>query len=406
MTRDAVPPQTAPAQPIGVVMAVTVALLVQAGVALAIFAPPVLAPAAHRTIGVEAASVGILTSVVYLFAAISALSSARPVARFGAVRASQVCLMICALGMTLMATGSLPWVLAGAVLLGLGYGPVTPSSAIMLVSTLPARYRSLGFSVKQTGVPIGAGACGLLIPLLVGLWNWQAATLVLAGICVLGAIACQPVQQRFDRASGGSGPSGAPSPMAALALVWRLPRLRELAIGSFVFAGIQMCVIAYMVVFLTEEAGLSLASAGVAMAAAMVGGVVGRIAWGWVADNLLAPRRTLALLSFGMGLTSLALAAVGPAWPFAAILVLAVLAGLSSIAWNGVYLAEVAHRAPPGMATAATGGTMFCTYAGVMTWPSVFYAVHATSGGYAASFIVVGLLGLAGAVMFVRGAAD
>ena len=390
---------------IGVVLAVSVALVVQAGVALAVFAPPVLAPAAHAAIGVDAASVGILTSIVYLFAAVSALASARPVARVGAVRASQACLLVCALGMALMASGSLPWVLAGAVLLGLGYGPVTPSSAIMLVSTLPARYRSLGFSVKQTGVPIGAGACGLLIPPLVGWWNWQVATLALAAICAAVALACQPVRARFDRMSSGSGPSTAPSPLAALALVWRLPRLRELAIGSFVFAGIQMCVIAYMVVFLTAEAGLSLALAGAAMASAMVGGVVGRIGWGWVADNLLTPRRTLAVLSFGMGLTSLALAAVGPAWPFIAVLALALAAGLSSIAWNGVYLAEVAHRAPPGLATAATGGTMFCTYAGVMIWPSVFYAVHAASGGYAASFIVVGVLGLAGAAMFTRSAA-
>ena len=396
---------SADAPRVGVATAVGVAFAVQAGVALVIFAPPVLAPAATRTMGLDPSTVGVFTSLVYLFAAIAAVSSARPVAALGALRASQVCLLLCAAGIALVATASLPLVVLGAMLLGLGYGPVTPSSAIILVSTLPARFRSLGFSVKQTGVPVGAGACGLAIPALVAAFDWQVAACALAAAAVAGAVLCQPLQRDFDEGVRGSGPSASTSPLGSLALVWRLPRLRELAIGSFVFAGIQMCVVTYLVVFLTET-GLSLAAAGLAMTCAMVGGLVGRIGWGWVADNLLAPRRTLALVSLLMGMTSLGLACVQPSWPLAAVIALSVAAGLSSIAWNGVYLAEVAHRAPPGMATAATGGTMFCTYAGVMVWPTVFYVAHAATGSYVASFVLVGLLGLAGAALFVRPSPD
>jgi MFS family permease len=393
------------ASKVGVATAVSVAFAVQAGVALVIFAPPVLAPAATRTMGLDPSTVGVFTSIVYVFAAIAALSSARPVAALGALRASQVCLLMCAAGICLVATASLPLVLLGAALLGLGYGPVTPSSAIILVSTLPARYRSLGFSVKQTGVPVGAGACGLAIPALVAAFDWQVAAYVLAATVVAGAVLCQPLQRDFDEGVRGSGPSASTSPLGSLALVWRLPRLRELAIGSFVFAGIQMCVVTYLVVFLTET-GLGLGQAGLAMTCAMVGGLVGRIGWGWVADNLLAPRRTLALVSLLMGITSLGLAAVTQSWPMLAVLALSVAAGLSSIAWNGVYLAEVAHRAPSGMATAATGGTMFCTYAGVVVWPAVFFVAHSASGSYVASFILVGVLGLAGAGMFMRRSPD
>ncbi|MCA3149650.1 MAG: MFS transporter, partial [Rhodocyclaceae bacterium] len=331
--------------------------------------------------------------------------SARPVAALGALRASQICLLLCAAGIALVATASLPLVVLGAMLLGLGYGPVTPSSAIILVSTLPARFRSLGFSVKQTGVPVGAGVCGLAIPALVAAFDWQVAAFVLAAAVVAGAVLCQPLQRDFDEGVRGSGPSASTSPLGSLALVWRLPRLRELAIGSFVFAGIQMCVVTYLVVFLTGT-GLGLAAAGLAMTCAMIGGLVGRIGWGWVADNLLAPRRTLALVSLLMGMTSLGLACVQPSWPLAAVIAMSAAAGLSSIAWNGVYLAEVAHRAPPGMATAATGGTMFCTYAGVMVWPTVFYVAHAATGSYVASFVLVGLLGLAGAALFVRPSPD
>ncbi|MFN9129446.1 MAG: MFS transporter [bacterium] len=396
---------SADAPRVGVATAVGVAFAVQAGVALVIFAPPVLAPAATRTMGLDPSTVGVFTSLVYLFAAIAAVSSARPVAALGALRASQICLLLCAAGIALVATAWLPLVVLGAVLLGLGYGPVTPSSAIILVSTLPARFRSLGFSVKQTGVPVGAGACGLAIPALVAAFDWQVAAWALAAAAVAGAVLCQPLQRDFDEGVRGSGPSASTSPLGSLALVWRLSRLRELAIGSFVFAGIQMCVVTYLVVFLTGT-GLGLAAAGLAMTCAMIGGLVGRIGWGWVADNLLAPRRTLALVSLLMGMTSLGLACVQPSWPLAAVIAMSAAAGLSSIAWNGVYLAEVAHRAPPGMATAATGGTMFCTYAGVMVWPTVFYVAHAATGSYVASFVLVGLLGLAGAALFGRPSPD
>jgi hypothetical protein len=121
-----------------------------------------------------------------------------------------------------------------------------------------------------------------------------------------------------------------------------------------------------------------------------------------VADNLLTPRRTLALISAITGFTSLAFALLSPSWPLPVVMILTFVSGLSSIAWNGVFLAEVAHRAPPGMATAATGGVMFCTYGGVMVWPATFYAVHAISGTYVVSFALVGTLGLAGMVMFLR----
>ena len=390
---------------VGVFTAVSLALAIQAGVALTIFAPSVLAPVAHRTIGVDASTVGILTSIIYLFAAFAAVSSARFVAALGAVRASQCCLLVCAGGIALVATGALPFVLLGAVLLGLGYGPVTPSAAIMLLSTVPPRYRSLGFSIKQTGVPIGAGLCGIMIPALVAAANWQVAALVLAAAAVVIAILCEPMRPRLDRGTTGSGSRASATPLAALRLVWREPRLRELAIGSFVFAGIQMCVITYMVVFLTEN-GLTLTSAGLAMSSAMVGGVIGRIGWGWVADNLLAPRRTLALISAITAVTAFGFVGVSSSWPFVAVLALAFVAGLSSIAWNGVFLAEVAHRAPTGMATAATGGVMFCTYGGVVVWPATFFAVHALTHTYAASFMLVGMLGLAGSTMFARQAHD
>jgi MFS family permease len=75
--------------------------------------------------------------------------------------------------------------------------------------------------------------------------------------------------------------------------------------------------------------------------------------------------------------------------------VLLVAFGASAIGWNGVYLAEVARRAPAGMAGAATGGTLAITFLGVVIGPVLFGALSAAAGSYRAGFLALVLPTLA-----------
>ena len=72
--------------------------------------------------------------------------------------------------------------------------------------------------------------------------------------------------------------------------------------------------------------------------------------------------------------------------------------GASATGWNGVYLAEVARRAPSGMAGIATGGTLAITFLGVVLGPPVFGALSAAFGslrvGYAALALPTAVCGL------------
>jgi MFS family permease len=61
--------------------------------------------------------------------------------------------------------------------------------------------------------------------------------------------------------------------------------------------------------------------------------------------------------------------------------------GASAIGWNGVYLAEVARRAPEGMASMATGGTLAFTFLGVVIGPPIFGALSTWFGTYRAGFM-------------------
>ena len=74
--------------------------------------------------------------------------------------------MLCLAGLLLAASAWMPLVLLGGFVVGLGYGPATPASSVILVRTAPREIFSLVFSIKQTGVPAGGVLAGLVVPVL------------------------------------------------------------------------------------------------------------------------------------------------------------------------------------------------------------------------------------------------
>ena len=153
----------------------------------------------------------------------------------------------------------------------------------------------------------------------------------------------------------------------------------------------------YLVTYLSQELAYSLVAAGLALSVAQMGGIGGRIVWGYIADRGLGANRTLAALAFVMAASSLATALLHNSMPALLVFAILLVFGASATGWNGVYLGEVARRAPPGMAGIATGGTLAITFLGVVLGPPVFGAVSAAFGsfryGYAALAIPLLLCG-------------
>ena len=103
----------------------------------------------------------------------------------------------------------------------------------------------------------------------------------------------------------------------------------------------------------------------------------------------------LLLLASMMALGALASAFLTSDTPQSVVVVILLAFGASAIGWNGVYLAEVARRAPSGMASMATGGTLAFTFLGVVVGPPLFGALSGLFGTYRAGF--VGLMVMAAA---------
>jgi MFS family permease len=386
-----------------IALPLAVTFAVQALVAFAVYCAPVMAPVAGPALGFSASAVGYYIAVTYFGSMIGSAAAGGWVARFGPIRVSQAGLALALCGLALAASGWPPLVMLGGFVVGLGYGPTTPASSVILVRSAPPSMFSLVFSIKQTGVPAGGALAGALVPVLVLAFGWQGAAVAIGIACLLLALAIGGVRERYDRELDPRAPVSLRSALAPVRLVLADPRLRQMCVTSFIYGGVQITLVTYLVTFLVESFTLTLVVAGLVMAVAQVASVIGRVLWGVLADRVLTRRAMLGLLGVGMGLSALLSLAAGPGWPTWLLLAYAAVFGATAVGWNGVFLAEVARVAPAGRTSEATGGCLFFTFLGVVVTPPIFNAVLALAGSYAVAYAVFAVPALAvGAWMLVR----
>jgi MFS family permease len=248
---------------------------------------------------------------------------------------------------------------------------------------------SLVFSIKQTGVPLGSMLAGAVVPPLALLGNWQLSLVAVAVVCLLCAWVSQSLRAELDSDRQSDVRIRWGSLVEPIRLVLAHRSLLTMASCSFMFSMVQLSLTTYLVTFLHDDLSYGLVAAGLALSVTQLGGIGGRVVWGYVADRWLGARRMLLLLASMMALGALASAFLTTDTPQAVVIAILVGFGASAIGWNGVYLAEVARRAPPGMASMATGGTLAFTFLGVVVGPPMFGALSGLFGTYRAGFLAL-----------------
>jgi len=159
---------------------VVVSLLVQALASLSAILPSVIAPELAVAHGVPGSLIGLQVSCVYIGAMSTSLIGGVLVRRFGALRCFQLSLFLAAIGSAVSAIPILLAVGVGAFFVGLGYGLTNPPSSHMLMKVTTPKNRNLVFSIKQTGVPLGGVAAGLIGPCFTLQFGWQMALIAVA----------------------------------------------------------------------------------------------------------------------------------------------------------------------------------------------------------------------------------
>jgi ACS family hexuronate transporter-like MFS transporter len=345
-----------------------------------------LAPFLVDALGLTHGQVGLIATLTYLGGCLVLVVAGRVSDRFGVRRL--FLLGPLGAGLALALAGVLPGyvgLLLGMTLYGVGNGFALPPTTRAIVEWFPTSRRGLPMGIKQVGVALAGLICGLVVPPLAGRFGWQPALGVLGVAVLVSGLAAWATYR--DRAVAHAGDA------ATRQGLWAVARERNLLLlggMTFLFAGVQLSVVGFLVLFLRERVGLGVAEAGGLLALAQGGGVAGRIGWGLVSDHFLGGRRrpVLAVIGVLAAAAALGLAAVGPQTPRLVLVPLLLTFGLSAIGWNGISMTFVAEVVGPQVSATAAGLNLTASYLGIMVCPPLFGLLVDLSGSYALAFAV------------------
>lgn len=382
------------------IVPVATMLVVQAMVSLSVLSLSVMMPAVARDLAIDPKLVGVFTAITYGVAATVALGSAGPITRLGAVRICQGALLMAAAGLALNASGYVIATVVAVAFIGVAQGPVNPASAHILTQRVPREWFSLVFSVKQTGVPLGFALAGALLPLLLELFGWRGASLIAAAAMVVAALILEILRSDLDARVVGAGPS--PGILRSIRFVAAHRQLRVLGGSALIYVVCQHTFTFYLVTYLYQYCGLSIARAGFLLFLAQMAAVAVRLILGGLGDRF--PRMwLLGWTGIAMATGAIATGLLAPDSPFWLIALVVIAYGAVAISWNGVSMAEFAHLSPPGQAAALSGVQIALAFSGAVIGPPLFGLIAAMAG-YPSAFFTVAALVLASAIWQIAAA--
>src|SRR5215467_8177937 len=268
--------------------------------------PAVLAPLVIGELHADPAWVGVYYGISAAASLVAQMGCGSFIVRYGALRMSQVALVLLGGGTAVAAEGSLPGFAGSAIIGGGGAAVSTPTSSQLLYRVSPPRLAPLIFSIKQTAVPAGLLICGL-----------RGAVLAIAAACAAFAAALQPLRTRFDDDRVPSRRFRLADFSATIASVVKAPHLRGLSLACFAFNGVQSVFTAYFVTYLVSL-GYELAAAGFLFSLVVAVAVPCRVLWGWLGSFHIPSRLVMAGLALGMAGSIVLTGLFTVVWPIAA----------------------------------------------------------------------------------------
>ncbi len=375
--------------------------LQQTFVALGRSLPAVIAPAIITDLHLAPAWIGVYFGVTAFASLVVQLGCGSFIVRYGAMRMSQIALVLLAIGTALATLGTPLTLILSAIIAGGGGAVSTPASSHLLARCASPRYLPLVFSIKQTAVPAGLLLAGILAPQLTESTGWRTTMLLSAAACVVYALMLQPLCKIFDTDRVPTRTFHLSDFRATLTSVISTPGLRALSFACLAFNGLQATVTAYFVVYLTTI-GYTPVAAGFVFSVAVGVAVPGRILWGWLGSSYVSPLVMMAGLALGMAGSVALLALCNTGWPTLVVGLIACVLSATALSWHGILLAETARAAPEDMRGSVTGGVLSFGQVGALVLPLLYSGLLNVTGSYGIGFVMCGVPALLVGVLLLR----
>jgi MFS family permease len=379
-------------------------ILLQTAAAFLLQLLPTTAPVVIQKFGWSESAIGYLMALT-MGSAVVCLQGAGSVVRgLGPVRTVQMALLIGGLGAAALAAPVWFAPVVTSLLIGLAYGPTAPAGSDILHRFSPPQHRSLVFSVKQMGVPLGAAGAGIILPWLVTGYGLTAAIACTVLVMITAAALAQPFRRLTDDERSTMLPTGLPTGLPGeetkklavvllpLRLLRQVPGLLCLASVGGCLATVQGVLNTFLMIWMVTALSLDLHTAGFGFAALQAGGIVGRLGFGWLADRVGSGVPVIRISSLGSIAALLGLSLVRPDWPFALLALFFGAVGIVVAGWNGVQLSEIARRTPAGLIGETAAGATSLVFSGLVAGPAIFGLMLARSSRFDVVFAAFALV--------------
>ncbi|MCS7235690.1 MAG: MFS transporter [Armatimonadota bacterium] len=388
------------------------ATLQQAGLTFVRFGLPALVPFVRADLRLSLAEAGVVLGAFDLGALVAFYATGLATERAGERRVMAAGAVATGLLAALGALApSAAWLAAALALAGAGFPSSQVAGSHAVMAAFPARERGVAMGVRQAGLPVGGLLAAFLLPWLASVWSWRVGLLAAGVGCALAGVLTYTGLGRLE------APHEAPGVVRPAVDPWRAP-LEFFRSAPLVLTTLTACLLAagqfgltgYLPLYFVDTFGWQPQRAARLLLFVHLGGVAGRMAWGWVSDRWFGADRTrpIALAACCAAATVVALALLArweavPAWAAA---VLALLSGFTLLGWNGLYVTLLSELAWAWRASAVMVGlSMTVLYVFTMLAPPVFgWTVERMGGHYTGAWLGVVALQLlaAGTVSGVR----
>lgn len=347
---------------------------------------PAVAPVVAREYGFDPSLIGYQISMVSLGMMVTLTLLGNTTRRYGGARTNQLGHTLIAIGMLVLLVPWTVFLVLGSLVIGLGYGMITPSASHLLMRYTAPERRSTVFSIHQVGIPAGGMLAALIAPAITVYAGWRWSVIVSAVLIISVVALMQRGRRNWDDDRDRSAPVITANPLAGAIAIWNHPQLRYATIAGSCFSWIQFCVATFTVVACVSTLDMSLVLAGTVLTVVQAASAGGRVLIGWIVDRVQDTARVLAWNAAVVVLAALAALSFSPALPLPAVYLLFAVLGAASGCWPGALLAEVGRLAPPGQVSLAISGSLVITNVGKFAGPIVFANVYVLTHSYSTAF--------------------
>lgn len=256
---------------------------------------------------------------------------------------------------------------------------VNAASGRAIMGWFPPDELGVALGIRQTAIPIGGALGASVLPILGGT---RPAFFALGGACIAGAI----VATVFMRGSPAIEPE---LELSDVGRPLHDRRMWLLGGGTALFLTAQIGITGFVVLFLHDHRHVSTHAAAALLAAINVLAIGARIGSGRISDRMHTRLRPLRAIGVALAAATATVAVLVDA-PLAVLVPAFAVAGVLSMAWNGLAFAAAAEAAGASRTGAALGFQQTLLGVVVAGAPPAFAAAAATSWRLAFALAALG----------------